>query len=219
VVTSTDIIGSSSAGSALRAASFITIEPAILNAISDESTSWYWPSSSVSLHADQRVAGEHAVLHGVLRARVHRGDELLGDAATGHRVDELVRGAVGLERQRLQLDDDLRVLARATGLLLVHVVELLHRAADRLPVRHLRLTDVRLDVELAAHAVDEDVEVQLAHAGDDRLPGLLVVADAEGRVLLGQALDRGAQLLLVRLGLRLDGDLDDRLRERSSTPG
>ena len=41
VVTSTAIIGSRSAGSALRAASFITIEPAILNAISDESTSWY----------------------------------------------------------------------------------------------------------------------------------------------------------------------------------
>lgn len=49
VVTSTAIIGSSSAGSALRAASFSAIEPAILNAISDESTSWYWPSTSVSL--------------------------------------------------------------------------------------------------------------------------------------------------------------------------
>ena len=49
VVTSTAIIGSSSAGSALRAASLSAIEPAILNAISDESTSWYWPSSSVSL--------------------------------------------------------------------------------------------------------------------------------------------------------------------------
>ena len=39
-VTSTAIIGSSSAGSALRAAALNTIEPAILNAISDESTSW-----------------------------------------------------------------------------------------------------------------------------------------------------------------------------------
>jgi hypothetical protein len=48
--------------------------------------------------------------------------------------------------------------------------------------------------------------VELAHAGDDRLAGLLVGVDLEGRVLLGQALDRGAQLLLVALGLRLDGD-------------
>jgi len=39
VVTSTAIIGSSSAGSALRAASLNAIEPAILKAISEESTS------------------------------------------------------------------------------------------------------------------------------------------------------------------------------------
>jgi hypothetical protein len=31
----------------LAAASLKTIEPAILKAISEESTSWYWPSSSV----------------------------------------------------------------------------------------------------------------------------------------------------------------------------
>ena len=40
VVTSTAIIGSSRAGLALLAAALKTIEPAILNAISEESTSW-----------------------------------------------------------------------------------------------------------------------------------------------------------------------------------
>ena len=40
VMTSTAIIGSSRAGLALRAASLKAIEPAILNAISEESTSW-----------------------------------------------------------------------------------------------------------------------------------------------------------------------------------
>ena len=43
------MIGSSSTGLALRAAFLNAIEPAILNAISDESTSWYWPSTSVAL--------------------------------------------------------------------------------------------------------------------------------------------------------------------------
>ena len=38
------MIGSSSTGLALRAASLKAIEPAILNAISEESTSWYVPS-------------------------------------------------------------------------------------------------------------------------------------------------------------------------------
>ena len=40
VVTSTAIIGSMRAGSALRAASLKPIEPAILKASSEESTSW-----------------------------------------------------------------------------------------------------------------------------------------------------------------------------------
>ena len=49
VRTSTAMIGSSSTGSALRAASLSAIEPAILNAISEESTSWEAPSSRVAL--------------------------------------------------------------------------------------------------------------------------------------------------------------------------
>src|SRR3954453_14900256 len=39
------------------------------------------------LDTDQRVAGQHAVLHGVLRTGVHRRDVLPRDAATGHGVD------------------------------------------------------------------------------------------------------------------------------------
>ncbi len=55
--------------------------------------------------------------------------------------------------------------------------------------------------------------MQLAHSGDDRLAGLLVGPDLEGRVLLGETLDRDAQLVLVALGPRLDRDVDDRSRE------
>ena len=45
-VTSSSMIGSSSTGSAFEYASLNAIDPAILNAISDESTVWYWPSTS-----------------------------------------------------------------------------------------------------------------------------------------------------------------------------
>ena len=48
---------------------------------------------------------------------------------------------------------------------------------------------------------------------DDRLAGLVVGADLEGRVLLGQRAERLAQLVLVGLGLRLDRDRDHRLGE------
>ncbi len=44
-------------------------------------------------------------------------------------------------------------------------------------------------------------------------PGLLVGPDPEGRVLLGQREQGLAQLVLVGLGLRLDGHVDDGLGE------
>ena len=44
-------------------------------------------------------------------------------------------------------------------------------------------------------------------------PRFLVGLDAEGRILGGKAMQRQAHLFLVALGLRLDGDLDDRLGE------
>ena len=46
------------------------------------------------LQVHQRVAGEHAVLHGVLRTGIHRRDVLARDAATGDLVLELVGRAV-----------------------------------------------------------------------------------------------------------------------------
>ena len=167
---------------------------------------------------DERVAGEHARLPAPAGCpRRPRGCTPSGCAA-GDLVDELVAaaGAGGLE-----VDDDVGELARAAGLLLVAVDDLLDRLGDRLAVGDLRLADVGVDLELAQHAVDEHLEVQLAHAGDDRLAGLLVGADLEGRVLLGERGERLAQLVLVGLGLRLDGDVDDRLGElhRSSTIG
>src|SRR5690606_21381795 len=89
---------------------------------------------------------------------------------------------------------------------------LLDRLANGLAVGDLRLADVRLDLELALHAVDDDLEVQLAHARDDGLPRLLVGAHAERRIFPRELRKRDAHLLLVGLRLRLYGDGDDRLR-------
>ena len=84
---------------------------------------------------------------------------------------------------------------------------------DRLAVGDLRLADGGVHLELAEHAVDDHLEVELAHAGDDGLAGLLVGADLEGRVLLGQGEEGLAHLVLVDLGLRLHGDVDHGLGE------
>src|SRR4029078_10906695 len=129
--------------------------------------------------------------------------------------------------RRLDVDVDDAVLARAAGLADEAALDLLRGPAYGLAVGDLRAADVGLDVELAAHTVDQHLEVQLAHAGDLGLSrilarpdpqglvlsGVLVGRDLEGRVLLGQAAQGDRHLLLVGLGLRLDGDLDDRLGE------
>ena len=49
IVTSTRIIGSSTTGLAFSTASLTAIDAAILKAISEESTSWYEPSKTVTL--------------------------------------------------------------------------------------------------------------------------------------------------------------------------
>ena len=43
-----------------------------------------------------------------------------------------------------------------------------------LAIGYLRLAHVRLDLELTQQAIDDDLEVQLAHAGDDGLTSLMV---------------------------------------------
>ena len=56
--------------------------------------------------------------------------------------------------------------------------------------------------------------MKLAHAADDCLAGLLVGLDGERRILFGEPTESTTQLVLIALGLWLDGDRDDRRRER-----
>ena len=117
-----------------------------------------------------------------------------GHDAAGERVaDALLDGAPELARHRAAHDLRLELEAGAT----LERLELqdawpywplppvwrtkrpsaLGRAADRLAVADLRPADVGLHLELAQHAVDDHLEVQLAHAGDAGLGALLVGAD------------------------------------------
>ena len=148
-------------------------------------------------------------------ALLDAGDELLR-----HRTADDLRLEHEARAGLVRLGDDLhaRELAGAARLLLVRVVDL-GPARDLLAVGHLRRADVGLDLVGALQDVDLDVEVQLAHPLEDGLPGFLVGRDAEGRVLGRELLQRDAELLLVGLRLRLDGDLDHRLRELHASPG
>src|SRR5437764_130220 len=71
------------------------------------------PVDELGADVDDRVAREHTRVHRLRDAGVDRGDELLRDLAAGDLVGELVTGARLAGRE---VDDDVRVLARAAGL-------------------------------------------------------------------------------------------------------
>src|SRR5713226_9338105 len=125
-----------------------------------------------------------------------------------HFVHVFVRGA----RQWMQNNFAVAVLAAPAGLLDVFAFRF-RFLANGFAVRDLRTADIRLHVVFAQHAVDDNFEMQFAHAGNQRLPGIRLGGHAEGRIFLREALHSHAKLVLVSLGLGLDGDGDYRRRE------
>src|SRR5205814_2355592 len=101
----------------------------------------------------------------LLYALVHRGPEALRDDAADDLVDELV---ALMPLERLDHDGAVAELAAAARLLLVAVpgARLL---ADRLQVGDARLVQLDLDAEAALQALDGDLDVDLAHAGEELL--------------------------------------------------
>src|SRR5215211_7371805 len=158
---------------------------------------------------DHGVARDDARIQRILDAPVHARDVLPRDDAADNLVVELVATLVVV----LGVDDRVAVLAPATGLPHEPALDALDALADGLAVSDLRTADVRVNPELAQEPVDDDLEVQLAHAGYDGLPCLLVAAHGERRVLFGEPLERHGELLLVGLRLGLDGLPDNGLGE------
>ena len=127
------------------------------------------------------VAGEDAVFHCVLEAFFYGGDEFFGDVAALDFVDELEPGLAFVDG--FDAYDDVGEFAASTGLLFEDFA-VFDGAFDGFAVGDLGLALVALDFELAAEAVEDDVEVELAHAFDDGLSGLFVGVEAECRVFL-----------------------------------
>ena len=76
--------------------------------------------------------------------------------------------------------------------------------ADGLAISNLRLADVGLNLVLAHHAVDDDFEMQLAHAADDGLPAIRISVNFKSRIFLRQPVQGDAHFFLVGLRLRLN---------------
>src|SRR5215210_3877839 len=110
---------------------------------------------------DDGVAREDPGLHRLLDAEVDRRDVLARDLPADDLVDELVALA---RLGRARVDHRVAVLAAPAGLADELALDLLDGAAERLPVGDLRPADVGVDRELAQQPVDDDLEVELAHA-------------------------------------------------------
>src|SRR4029077_6837191 len=87
--------------------------------------------------------------------------------------------------------------------------------ANSFAIGHLRLADVSFDFVLAHHAVDDDFEVQLAHAANDGLSAIGVGVNLEGGIFLGQLGKGHTHFFLVGLGLGLNRDRNHGNRERN----
>src|SRR5207253_2848690 len=129
-----------------------------------------------------RVAGEHAPLDRLADAGLDRRRVLGRDV--GRRRAILVDVATppigGLDHQ----PDVAVVAARAARAnpAADEPVLALGAPGDGLAVRDLRGADPRVDAELAAQPVDQDLEVKLAHSGDHDLAGLRIGLDPERRI-------------------------------------
>src|SRR5579883_576562 len=101
------------------------------------------------------------------------------------------------------------VLAAAAGLLNVLALGF-GFLTDGLSISDLRTADVSFDAKFALHAVDDDFEVQFAHARDQRLAGFRIGMHAEGRIFLRKPRECLAHLVLVGFGFRFDGNGNNR---------
>src|SRR5690606_36736010 len=123
-----------------------------------------------SLQTDQRIAGDNAVLHLLFGTLLDRRDVFLrNDTTHDFVVDDQTFGDVALFvgiRLR-EANPAVTELTATTGLTNELAFDLDVVLGDGFTVGNLRLADVGLNVELALHAVDDDVQVQLTHTGDD----------------------------------------------------
>ncbi len=115
-------------------------------------------------------------------------------------------------RQRKHYDFAVPVLAAPTGLFNVLTLRL-RLPANRFAIGDLRAPDGRLYAKLAHHAVNNDLQVQFAHPGNDGLSGVRIAVHAERRIFLRQLLHGVAELVLIGLGLGLDGDRNNGCRK------
>ena len=136
----------------------------------------------IDFDIDDREAGDDAVGQGFANAFFNRGDEFLRNDTADDLVVEDIAFAPDF---RTDDENAVTVLTAAAGLTDVFTLSL-DFAGDGLAVGNLGGAGGGVNLELAAEPLDQNLEVELAHAGDDGLAGFVVSPDLEGRVFVGK---------------------------------
>src|SRR6478672_9354454 len=132
-------------------------------------------TDDLDAEVDHRPASEHATLHRFGYSSFHCWRMLLRDVAGGSAIFVNVpTPAIG----RLDHEADMSVFP-ARAHLTDKLVLALAAAGHRFAIRDLRMTDARLHAELAAEAIHDDLQVELAHAADHDLSAFRIGVNAE----------------------------------------
>ncbi len=148
-----------------------------------------------------RVAGNSAGLQGLAYAFLHCGNELVGNGAALHRIDEVESGPA---RQRLHSQKHFAELPGAAGLLLVAVMAV-GAAQYRFAVGHTGRMGFQLHVVLALHPLQHHAQMQFTQAVEHSFVERGHMFQAQARIFRQQLVQGVRQLLLVAVPRRGDG--------------
>ncbi len=157
---------------------------------------------------ENRITGDDSTRQRFLNTFVDNADILARYGTTDDFIDELVTFA-GIW---FELNPDMTVLTTTTGLSdeLAFAIGL---CLNRFSIGNLRVPNRCFNLELAFHPIDDNLEVQFAHAGNNRLTCFRIGIGSEGRILFWQLLQGGAHLFLILLGFGFNRNRDDWFRK------
>ena len=87
------------------------------------------------------------------------------------------------------------------------------RLGNGFAISHLRITHIGFYLEFTLQTINDNIKVQLAHTGNNGLTTVRIGGYFERRIFHSQTAQSQAHLFNIGLGLRLNCQLNNRLRE------
>src|SRR5207248_6498323 len=128
----------------------------------------------IDFNIDNWITAEYAIQHSFVDAFFNCGNVF----ARNNAADDLVfDDQPAASRGGTHIYFDVAVLTATTGLF-DQLANAVRTRGNSLAIRDLRFARVCVYLELAEHPVANDLQVQLAHPGDNRLTGVFVRVNA-----------------------------------------